>query len=149
LKRWNLRSTPRKKIRAIDFASSYICKRYYNQKKLEYKARTGRLRGKLLDSGFYEDQTYGALQKAWLAYIISCKHDDRDRRKYYAAVIQKLEGELGLKKYYFEEIKEMTADFLEEHQDDPNIHDMSLEEIEEIMRKSDSEFWQSVHGENS
>jgi hypothetical protein len=61
---------------------------------MEYKARTGRLRGKHLDTGFYEDQTWRALTKAWLAYIIiSFKHDDWDRRKYYAAIIQKLEGE--------------------------------------------------------
>jgi hypothetical protein len=43
----------------------------------------GRLRGKLLDSGFFEDQTYGALAKAWLAYAISCKHDNSQRREYY------------------------------------------------------------------
>jgi hypothetical protein len=147
MRKWKQRTTPRKKVSGIDFVTSYFYKRYYNQKKLEYKARTGRLRGKLLDSGFYEDQTYGALQKAWLAYTISCKHDDWDRRKYYAAVIQKLEGELGLKKYNFEEIRDMTTDFLEEHQDDPNIHDMSVEEIEEIMRRSDTTFWQSVSGE--
>jgi len=58
----------------------------------------------------------------------------------YAAVIQKLEGELGLKKYYFPEIKDRAADFLDEHQDDPDIRNMSVEEIEEIMRQSDSEF---------
>ena len=129
------------------FATNYLYKRYHNQKKLEYKARTGRLRGKLLDSRFYEDQTYGGLYKAWLAYTISCKHDDWDRRKYYAAVIQKLEGELGLKKYDFPEIKDIAADFLDENQDEPNIHDMSLEEIEDIMRRSDKAFWQSVRGE--
>ncbi|MGA9169589.1 MAG: hypothetical protein WBZ20_05535 [Nitrososphaeraceae archaeon] len=47
---------------------------------------------KLLDTGFYQDQTRGVVTKALLAYTISCKHDDWDRRKYYAAVIQKLEG---------------------------------------------------------
>jgi len=144
MKKWKHRTTPLKKISGIDFATSYIYKRLYNQKKLEYKARTGRLRGKLLDSGFYEDQTWGALNKAWLAYTISCKHDDWDRRKYYAAVIQKLEGELGLKKYDFSEIKDVVADFLDEHQVDPNINDMSIEEIEELMRKSDTDFWQST-----
>jgi hypothetical protein len=122
-----------------------LYKRYYNQKKLEYKARTGRLR--LLDSGFYEDQTYGALMKAWLAYTISCKNNDWGRREYYAVVIQKLEGELGLKKYDFTEIKDILAEFLDEYRADPEIQSMSVEEIEELMRKSDTEFWRSVHGE--
>lgn len=71
-------------------------RRINNLEKLKYKARTGRLTGKLLDSGFYEDQTHGALQKSWVAYVISGKKDDDlERKEYYAAVIQKLERELG------------------------------------------------------
>lgn len=130
-----------------NFGHRLLYKRYYNQKNLEYKARTGRLKGKLLDSGFYEGQTYGALNKAWLAYIISCKHDDMSRRQYYAAVIQKLERELKIEQYDFPEIKGLAADFLDECQDDPDVQNMSVEEIEEIMRKSDSEFWEKVRGE--
>jgi len=145
---WQYRTSPRKKVSGIRFGTNYLYKRYYNQKKMEYKARTGRLRGRLLDSGFYEDQTYGGLIKAWLAYTISCKHDDWDRRKYYAAVIQRLEGELGLKKYDFPEIKDIATDFLDEHQDDPDIQSMPVEEVEEIMKKSDTEFWRSVRGED-
>jgi len=102
------------------------------------------LRGKLLDSGFYQDQTWGALGKAWLAYIISCKHDDWRRRKYYAAVIQKLEGELNIQKYDFPEMRGIVADFLDEYHDDPDVQNMSIEEIEEIMSKSDTDFWRSV-----
>jgi hypothetical protein len=86
-----------------------------------------------------------ALQSGGLPYIISCKNDDYERRYYYAVVIQKLEGELGLKKYNFPEIKDLAADFLDSHQVDPSIHDMSVEEIEELMRKSDADFWLSVH----
>jgi len=55
-------------------------RRIKNLEKLKYKARTGRLRGKMLDSGFYEDQTHGALQKAWVAYVISCKKDDLEKK---------------------------------------------------------------------
>lgn len=144
---WKYRTSPRKKISGIRFGTNYLYKRYYNQKKMEYKARTGRLRGKLLDSGFYEDQTWGALTKAWLAYTISCKHDDWEKRKYYAAVITKLERELNLKQYEFEEMKEIAAEFLNEYRADPEIQNMPIEEIEEIMRKSDSEFWRSVREE--
>jgi hypothetical protein len=80
------------------------------------------------------------LQKAWLAYIISCKYDEWDRRQYYAAVIQKLERELKIEQYDFPEMKDMAAEFLDECQDDPDITNMSVEEIEEIMEKSDSDF---------
>lgn len=48
---------------------------------------------------------------------------------------------MGLKKYDFREIKDLAADFLDYH-----IQDMSVEEIEEIMRKSEAEFWESVRG---
>lgn len=34
----------------------------------------------------------------------------------------------------------MISDFRDTHQDEPDIRDMSVEEIEEIMRKSDSAF---------
>lgn len=105
------------------------------------------LRGKMLESGFYSDQVWGGLKKGWIAYVISCKHDDWDRRLYYAAVINKLEKDLGIKQYEFEEIQELAAEFLDEHGSDPDIQDMSLEEIKELMRKSDIEFWQSVRGE--
>jgi len=144
---WKRPTDKHKPVSKNYFGLNYLYKRYYNQRKLEYKARTGRLRGKMLDSGFFEDQTWGALLKAWLAYTISCKHDDWERRKYYAAVIQKLEGELGLKKFDFPEIKEIPpADFLDDD-DDVDIQNMSVEEIEKIMRKNDTEFWQSIRGE--
>src|SRR6266566_4905988 len=111
-----------RRARKRNIGNELFYKRYYNQKKLEYKARRGMLRGKLLDSGFYEDQTWGALGKAWLGYIISFKYD-------------------------FPEIRGIVADYLEEYQDDPDVQSMSIEEIEEIMSKSDSEFWRSVRGE--
>ena len=144
---WKRRTQKHKPVSKNYFGQNYLYKRYHNQKKMEYLARTGRLKGKLLDSGFYEGPTYGALNKAWLAYIISCKHDDMPRRQYYAAVIQKLERDLKIEQYDFPEIKGMAADFLDECEDDPDIRDMSLEEIEEIMRKSDSDFWKRVRGE--
>ncbi len=41
----------------------------------------------------------------------------------------------------------IVADFLDEHQNDADIQNMSIEEIEEIMNKSDSDFWRCVRGE--
>jgi hypothetical protein len=54
---------------------------------------------------------------------------------------------MGIKKYDFPELRGTVAEFLEEYQDDPDIQNMSIEEIEEIMSKSDSDFWRCVRGE--
>jgi hypothetical protein len=43
--------------------------------------------------------------------MISCKKDDLERKKYYAAVIQKLEHELGKIMTEFPEIKLMALEF--------------------------------------
>jgi hypothetical protein len=60
---------------------------------------------KLLPSGFTEGQTWGGLYKAWLAFIISKSNDDLDKMQFYAAVIQKLQAELGLHPTPFNELK--------------------------------------------
>lgn len=125
--------------------NNLMYKRNYNQRLLEYKARTGRLRGKMLDSGYYSDQVWGGLIKAWLAYTISFKHDDWEKRKYYAAVIQKLQKDLRLKQYEFEEMQELAAEYLENHEVDPELNKMSVEEIEELMKQSSDDFWREVN----
>ena len=120
-------------------------RRMANFEKLKYKEKTGRL-GKLLDSGFYEDQTHGALQKAWVAYMISSKKADLERKRYYAAVIQKLEHELGKTVTPFPELRLMALDYYERNRDSlPD--DMSGDEVLEFMRKSDTEFWKNVRRE--
>ena len=87
-------------------------RRIRNLEKLKYKVRTGRLDGKVLESGFTADQTFGALSKAWVAYIISDKKDDLERKQYYAAVIQKLQHELGMTVRSFPELNLMAIGFL-------------------------------------
>jgi hypothetical protein len=59
-----------------------------------YKINTNRSR--LLDSCYLDSQTWGALHKAWKGYIIAKNKDELDKLLYYAEVIQKLQGELGL-----------------------------------------------------
>jgi hypothetical protein len=53
-------------------------------------------RSKLLPSMYYENETWGALHKAWKGYLIGKGKDEHDKMEYYAGVIQKLEDELGL-----------------------------------------------------
>jgi hypothetical protein len=61
-------------------------------------------RSKLLDSFFYDSQTWGALHKAWKGYVIAKNKHEYDRMEYYASVIQKLQSELGLRVSSFHHI---------------------------------------------
>jgi hypothetical protein len=65
-----------------------------SQNKANYLAKRGKL--KVLDSIYTENQTWGALHKAWLGFVISKNKFEPRRMEYYARVIQKLESELGL-----------------------------------------------------
>jgi hypothetical protein len=50
----------------------------------------------LLPSGYYVSQTYGALHKCWLGFVIAKEKEEWDKIDLYAIRIQKLEKELGL-----------------------------------------------------
>jgi hypothetical protein len=43
-------------------------------------------RSKLLDSGFFENQVWGALHKAWKGYVIAKNKDEYDNMERYARV---------------------------------------------------------------
>ena len=51
---------------------------------------------RVLDSLHTENQTWGALHKAWKGYQIGLNKFEREKMRYYARVIQKLQNELGL-----------------------------------------------------
>ena len=61
-------------------------------------------RSKLLDSFFYDSQTWSALHKAWKGYVIAKNKHEYDRMEYYASVIQKLQIQLGLRVSLFPDI---------------------------------------------
>lgn len=63
---------------------------------------TNRIR--LLDSCYFENQTWGALHKAWKGYVIAKNKYELEEMYYYANVIQKLQGELGLPISYFPDL---------------------------------------------
>jgi hypothetical protein len=67
------------------------------QKKENYLIDKGKVR--VLETSpylFTENKTYGALGKAWMAYVISKDRLELPQMEYYARVIQKLQRELGL-----------------------------------------------------
>ena len=49
----------------------------------------------MLKSGYYENQTYGALQKCWVGFVIAKEKGEYDKLEIYAKRIRKLERELG------------------------------------------------------
>src|SRR5919205_2197821 len=71
-------------------------------RKTSYMVSTNR--SKLLDSFFYDSQTWDALDKAWKGYVIAKNKYEYDRMEYYASVIQKLQNELGLRVSSFHNI---------------------------------------------
>ena len=65
-----------------------------SQDKANYLAN--RDKGRVLDSLYTENKTWGALHKCWKGYTIAKNKFELARMEYYARVIQKLQNELGL-----------------------------------------------------
>jgi hypothetical protein len=63
-------------------------------KKQNYMVNTGR--SKMLDSGFFENQVWGALHKAWKGYTIAKNNGEDDKMEVYARRVQELQHDLGL-----------------------------------------------------
>ena len=61
----------------------------YYKKGLKYGDR-------LLPSGYYVSQTYGALHKCWIGFVIAKAKHEFDKIDLYAGRIQKLQKELGI-----------------------------------------------------
>ena len=51
----------------------------------------------MLDSGFFENETWGALHKAWKGYVIAKNKKEYDKMLHYADIIQELQDDLGLR----------------------------------------------------
>jgi hypothetical protein len=105
-------------------------------RKLGYLAKRNKLR--MLDSFNFENQTWGALHKAWKGYVIAKNKDELSRMKYYAIVIQKLERELGIKVSSFPELNLMALQFF---QDNPEQmpDEMTADEILNMLLERDKD----------
>ena len=92
----------------------------------------------MLDSFHFENQTWGALHKAWKGYVIAKNKDELSRMKYYAIVIQRLEHELGIKVSSFPELGLLALQFF---RDNPEYMDKELtgEEIFKILMERDKD----------
>jgi len=106
-------------------------------RKLSYNAKRDNLR--MLDSFHFENQTWGALHKAWKGYVIAKNKDELDRMKYYALVIQKLEHELGIKLSNFPEIGLLALQFFRKHPEQFPEEEMTADEILNMLLERDKD----------
>jgi hypothetical protein len=72
--------------------------------------------GTLLESGWYDTQTWAALHKVWLGYVIAKDKEEYDNLIKYASIIQKLEKELGIEVSSFPQL-DMMASSLDDDDD--------------------------------
>ncbi|MFL6401550.1 MAG: hypothetical protein ACJ72J_18480 [Nitrososphaeraceae archaeon] len=83
---------------------------YKNRKKSDYIIDTGR--SKMLDSGLFENQVWGALHKAWKGYVIAKNKGEDDKMELYAHRVQELQHDLGLPISSFDNIGVSASSFL-------------------------------------
>ena len=80
-----------------------MMKSKYKGDPFKYEKKAVRYNYRELKSGYFENQAWGALHKAWLGYTIACnKWNEYDKKIYYARLIRKLQRELGLEVSDFE-----------------------------------------------
>lgn len=95
----------------------------------------------MLDSFYFENQTWGALHKAWKGYVIAKNKEEFERMEHYAGVIQKLQKELGLEISSFPNLVLIGQKDNDDSQYGANIDEMTSEEILELLDKYDREFF--------
>ena len=67
---------------------------------VEMRKKTDRVinsgRSKMVESGLFENETWGALHKAWKGYVIAINKNEHHKIERYARIIQELQHDLGL-----------------------------------------------------
>jgi hypothetical protein len=106
---------------------------YKNRKKSDYIIDTGR--SKMLESGFFENQVWGALYKAWKGYTIAKNKGEDDKMELYAHRVQELQHDLGLPISSFDNIGMSATSFLWQivQEDDNNNQEQQVAEEENYL----------------
>ena len=73
-----------------------ILKGRYKNEPFKYYKKGMRYNYQYLKSGYYENQAWGALHKAWLGYTIACNKYEFDKKIEYARRIRNLQRQLRL-----------------------------------------------------
>ena len=76
--------------------------RHYNKKmSYAYHKRCLKYGDRMLPSGYFESQVWGALQKCWIGFVIAKEKHEMDRIEIYARRINKWQRELGIQQTDF------------------------------------------------
>ena len=90
--------------------------------------------------------------KTWVAFMISNDNQDQEKKEYYAAVIQKLQGELGVGITPFPELKNLVVDFISQNKELAewaSEEELSGDVILDLLLKGDNEFARKIKNEAS
>jgi hypothetical protein len=125
----------KRKRRLKDYSLDYYIRRDYSALKKMYtrKDRT------LLDSGFYDTETWSGLRKCWKGYKIAKAEGDTTKMVYYAKGIRKLEGQLGISVMDFPKFG-LVGRFVEQERESENETIWgSFEQVEKDLEDYESQ----------
>jgi hypothetical protein len=106
---------------------------------------------KMLDSGFFENQIWGALHKAWKGYVIAKNKDEYEKMVHYARVIQENRLDLRLEVSSFDNIGMSATSFLWElAQKDNDSQEQKIVEEENYLgdHQYEEERFTDTHSED-
>jgi hypothetical protein len=119
---------------------------YKSWKKQQYMVNTGR--SKMLNSGFFENQVWGALHKAWKGYTIAKNKDEYGKMVHYARIIQESQHDLGRKVSSFPNIGMLATSFLSEiAQEENNIQKQEASDEEYQTAQYEQERFTDTYSE--
>ena len=99
-------------------------------------------------SGWSRDQGWGALYKAWQAFIIRKYENDRDGMEVYAKVIRKIQQDIGVKMHEFPDLKLAALEYMHDPENrdlleeeakaqDKEVEDLNTEDVLNVMLEQD------------
>ena len=127
----------RYRMNRYKFSSLYKQYKIHPIKRLLRNEKNVSRYGIMLDCGFTDKQTWGALQKCWVGYNISRSKLDLKNQVMYAERIQKLQKELGIEVTNFANIGVYAEDVYDEDDDENN---QSADNNQEIEQQDDEQF---------
>jgi hypothetical protein len=101
-------------------------------------------RSKMLDSGIYENEAWGALHKAWKGYVIAKNKGEHEKMVHYARIIQELQHDLGLEVSSFDNIGMSATSFLWQiaQKEDNNNNNQEEQEVSDEEYQTDAQYEQ-------
>jgi hypothetical protein len=115
--------------------------RYFrSKKKSDYMIRT--YRSKMLDSGSFDNQVWGALIKAWKGYVIAKNKGEYEKMLHYARIIQECQHDLGRPVSSFDNIGMSAADFLWEIAQKEDNNNQEEQEVSDEEYQTDHHYEQ-------